>query len=1204
MNDKPDLHYEYQVGGSLPVDAPTYVRRQADQDFYDGLKAGEFCYVLNSRQMGKSSLRVQTMARLQQEGFACAAVDITAIGTANITPKEWYFGIIDSLVNSFELYNNFDSYEWWTSHELVSPVQRFSKFIGEVLLEFIDKSIVIFVDEIDSVLALTFNIDDFFAVIRDCFNQRADKPEYNRLTFALIGVATPSDLITNQLRTPFNIGRAIELTGFQLAEAQPLALGLETPLENYQALLEAILSWTGGQPFLTQKVCKLLKKYLNFQSIETTPDLVADLVKKKVIENWEGQDEPEHLKTIRDRILRSKQRASRLLGIYQQILQQNQIAADNTPEQMELRLTGLVVQQSGKLKVYNRIYQSVFTADWVEKQLANLRPYSESFKAWQDSDCQDESRLLRGQALQDAQAWAAGKSLSDLDYQFLNASRELQQREVERDLEAQRQANQILTEANQTLTKAQQKALKIKTVTSVFAGAAMLVATGVSVFASYQVTQAKILANTIIQESAFSNESFHSGQTFQALLEALKTGQTFKQLGASADTTIKEQVMVVLQQAVSQVKERNSLERHSKNVNSVAVSRDGLTLASASDDNTIKLWNLQTQTEIKTLTGHSNEVYSVVFSPDGKTLASASSDKTIKLWNLQTQTEIKTLTGHKDSVNSVAISPDGKTLASASSDKTIKLWNLQTQTEIKTLTGHSNSVYSVAFSRDGLTLASASSDKTLKLWNVQTQTEIKTLTGHSNSVNSVAFSPDGKTLASASSDKTLKLWNVQTQTEIKTLTGHSSSVNSVAFSTNGLTLASASHDGTIKLWNLQTQTEIKTLIGHSNKVKVKVWSVAFSRDGLTLASASSDKTIKLWNLQTQTAIKTLTGHSNKVNSVAFSTNGLTLASASHDGTIKLWNLQTQTDIKTLTGHSNKVCSVAFSPDGLTLASASHDGTIKLWNLQTQTEIKTLTGHKDSVNSVAFSRDGLTLASASSDKTIKLWNLQTQTEIKTLIGHSNKVWSVAFSRDGLTLASASSDKTIKLWNLQTQTEIKTLTGHKHSVYSVAISPDGLTLASASHDGTIKLWNLQSQTELKTLTGHEELLPSVRTQTEIKTLTGHSNEVYSVVFSRDGLTLASASDDKTIKLWNLQAGKEIKTLTGHSSRVLSLAFSPDGLTLASASDDKTIKLWTWDFDRLMALGCNWISDYLRTNPRVTQKDKQMCSDYLNQKSIKKD
>ncbi|MEG4070376.1 AAA-like domain-containing protein, partial [Microcoleus sp. Pol11C2] len=588
MNDKPDLHYEYQVGGSLPVDAPTYVRRQADQDFYHGLKAGEFCYVLNSRQMGKSSLRVQTMARLQHEGFACAAVDITAIGTSDISPKEWYFGIIDSLVNSLELYNNFDSYEWWTSHELVSPVQRFSKFIGEVLLEFIDKSIVIFVDEIDSLLALPFNIDDFFAVIRDCFNQRADKLEYNRLSFALIGVATPSDLISNQLRTPFNIGRAIELTGFQLAEAQPLAVGLETQAENSQALLEAILSWTGGQPFLTQKLCKLLKKYLTSEltrnqklKIEYSPNLVATLVQKKVIYNWEGQDEPEHLKTIRDRILRSEQRASRLLGSYQQILQQNEIAADDTPEQMELRLTGLVVKQSGKLKVYNRIYKCVFNANWVEKQLANLRPYSESFNAWEDSDYQDESRLLRGQALQDAQTWAAGKSLSDLDYRFLNASRELQQREVERDLAAQRQANQILTEANQTLTKTQQKARKITIATSVFAGVAMLIATVVTFFAWKQVTQAikevtqvNKLVNTT-EKRAFSNQFFSDKETFQALLEALKAGQAFKQLDSSAETTknIKRQVITALQQALSEVKERNSFEGYRNSVfYSVAIS--------------------------------------------------------------------------------------------------------------------------------------------------------------------------------------------------------------------------------------------------------------------------------------------------------------------------------------------------------------------------------------------------------------------------------------------------------------------------------------------------------------------------------------------------------------------------------------------------------------------------------------------------------
>ena len=257
----------YQLGGSLPADTPVYAKRKADDELYQSLKAddevyqtlrtGEFCYVLNSRQMGKSSLRVRTMRRLQEDGIACADVDITEIGSGDVTQNMWYAGIIKILARGFSL-TEFKMRGWWQEQTHLSPVQRLSEFIESVLLASVEGNLVIFIDEIDSVLGLDFSLDDFFAWIRACYNKRVDHPEYNRLTFCLLGVATPGDLITDKRRTPFNIGRAIELNGFQLQEAQPLVLGLEGQVANPQEVLKEILSWTGGQPFLTQKVCRLV----------------------------------------------------------------------------------------------------------------------------------------------------------------------------------------------------------------------------------------------------------------------------------------------------------------------------------------------------------------------------------------------------------------------------------------------------------------------------------------------------------------------------------------------------------------------------------------------------------------------------------------------------------------------------------------------------------------------------------------------------------------------------------------------------------------------------------------------------------------------------------------------------------------------------------------------------------------------------------
>jgi WD40 repeat protein len=630
-------------------------------------------------------------------------------------------------------------------------------------------------------------------------------------------------------------------------------------------------------------------------------------------------------------------------------------------------------------------------------------------------------------------------------------------------------------------------------------------------------------------------------------------------------------------------------------ITGVAVSRDGHTLASGSDDHTVWLWNLTDPAAHPTplgqpLTGLTG-VGGVAFSPDGHTLASGSRDETVRLWNLTDPAHPgplgQPLTGHTNSVWSVAFSPDGRTLASGSADHTIRLWNLTDPAHPtplgQPLTGHTNSVFSVAFSPDGRTLASGSADHTIRLWNLTDPAHPgplgQPLAGHTNIVASVAFSPDGRTLASGGDDDTVRLWSLTDPAHPgplgQPLTSPNLGVRSVAFSPDGHTLASANRDATIRLWNLTDPAHPgplgQPLTGHTDTVA----SVAFSPDGRTLASGSRDATIRLWNLD---AALPLQGHTDEVRSVAFSPDGHTLASGSRDDTVRLWNLTDPAHPtplgQPLTGHTSWVLSVAFSPDGRTLASGSDDHTVRLWNLTDPAHPtplgQPLTGHTNTVWSVAFSPDGHTVASGSADHTVRLWNLTDPAHPtplgQPLTGHTGDVGGVAFSPDGHTLASSGGpDNTVRLWNLTDPAHPgplgQPLTGHTNTVFSVAFSPDGHTVASGSADHTIRLWNLTDP-------AHPAPLG--------QPLTGHTNTVSSVAFSPDGHTLASGSWDDTIRLWNLtDPGHPAplgQPLTGHTNWVFRVAFSPDGHTLASASGDDTVRLWPTPLDATVATLCS--------------------------------
>jgi WD40 repeat protein len=586
------------------------------------------------------------------------------------------------------------------------------------------------------------------------------------------------------------------------------------------------------------------------------------------------------------------------------------------------------------------------------------------------------------------------------------------------------------------------------------------------------------------------------------------------------------------------------------------------------------------------LTGHTTGLTRVAFSPDGHTLATASVDTTVRLWDISNPHQphpLSTLTDHTAEVWSVAFSPDGHTLATGSVDTTVRLWDISDLRQphpLSTLTGHTNAVRAMAFSPDGHTLATGSDDTTARLWDISDLRQphpLSTLTGHTNAVRAVAFSPDWHTLATASRDTTARLWDISDPSQphpLSTLTGHTADVNSVTFSPDGHTLATASRDTTVRLWDIRDDLRqphpLSTLTGHTSMV----WSVVFSPDGHTLATASADNTARLWDLPGPIMV----GPTGTVRALAFSPDGQTLATGSNDHTARLWDVRDSYHphlLGTLTGHTNDVAAVAFSPDGHTLATGSYDHTARLWDISDPYHphpLGTLTGHTNTVRTVAFSPDGHTLATAGDDDTARLWDISNprQPQLSPLPVPSGA--SLAISPDGHSLATGGTDHITRLWDIRDSSRphlLGTLTGHTNDVYSVAFSPDGHTLATGSTDTTARLWDIRDP----------------RQPHPLSTLTGHTNAIWSVAFSPDGHTLATASVDTTARLWDIRDPRQpqpLSTLTGHTNAVRAAAFSPNGHTLATGSDDATARLWDTNIESVATRICTI------TRPAITNNE----------------
>jgi WD40 repeat protein len=558
-----------------------------------------------------------------------------------------------------------------------------------------------------------------------------------------------------------------------------------------------------------------------------------------------------------------------------------------------------------------------------------------------------------------------------------------------------------------------------------------------------------------------------------------------------------------------------------------------------------------TSRAVATLAGHTAGVTAVAVTPDGCYAISASDDQTLKVWDLSaarkrkaslaadrkrkpgrgTSQAVATLAGHMGRVKGVAVTPDGRYAISASDDQTLKVWDLSAARKRKpgpdvsqavaTLAGHMGRVTGVAVTPDGRYAVSASADKTLKVWDLSAA--LKTSL---SAALKAGLSAALKTDLSAALKAGLPAPAAQTgagpgtSQAVATLDGHMDRVSGVAVTSDGRYAISASYDTTLKVWDLRASQAVHPLEGHTDRVT----GVAVTPDGRSVVSASWDKTLKVWDLSAARKRKTSLAAAHK--------------RKAGPGTSQV--------VHTLEGHTDFVRGVAVTPDGHYAISASSDRTLKVWDLHTAQAVHILEGHTDWVRAVAVTSDGRYAVSASDDQALKVWDL-----------------SAALK------ASLAADRKRKS-GPGTSQAVATLAGHASLVLGVAVTPDGRYAVSASMDRMLKVWDLPAARKRKPgpPAPEAQVSKSKGTGQAVHTLAGHTDSVMSVAVTPDGRYAVSASWDQTLVVWDLASGRAVRSLEGHTSGVAGVAVTPDGRCAVSASYDKTLRVWELESGQLLA------------------------------------
>jgi WD40 repeat protein len=744
---------ELKVGGTLTPGEHLYITRPADRILRDLLRRGEYCNVLTSRQMGKSSLMAQTAVTLSAEGYHVATPDVSLLGEPD-TADEWYRGLLAEVVRELNL--EADVHEWWRNCPEATPNQRLLRFFREEVAARLAGQTVIFLDEVDSTLKLPYT-DDFFVAIRAMYNQRGKMPEYRRIAFCLVGVATPNELIKDRRTTPYNIGKTVELSDFDPARGDdlgPLYRAVADDAEAGRAIIERVLNWTGGHPYLTLKVCEEFVAHGESQ---------ADDVDRLVCQSFASLDELQR-DTHFEQVLRflSERVEDKLttLNLYRRILRGEEVRDQTAPAHIALKLAGIVKRdRHGRLVSRNRIYARIFTDEWAARTAeadAQAREEAAGLKAAAEVN----EKILR-EALDDYRvALGAYRSLRDNPAYGGNADElwaEFFERRALRAEERRRRDEALLWRVRaQCVLPAESRARVVgELVGADFERLAQTFRHRGDVYAVAFSPDGRLVATTSV-DGMVGVWEIATGHSVGTPLrhEGWDYKIAFSPNGRLVTTANNSTVRVW---EVETGRVVSVLRRGGAAVTITALSPDGRLVAMVRDEGTAQLWETVTGHSVGAALHHENYVNAVAFSPDGRLVATAGGG--VRVWEAATGQLVGAVLRPRNSISVVAFSPDGR-LVAAASGQTVQFWEPETGRTVGVALHHETHVNAVAFSHDGRLVATAGGDQTARVWEVATGRTVGTVLRHDSWVGEVVFSPDGRLVATAGGDQTARVWKV------------------------------------------------------------------------------------------------------------------------------------------------------------------------------------------------------------------------------------------------------------------------------------------------------------------------------------------------------------------------------------------------------------------------------------------------------------